>query len=254
MHTRICTGLTAAAVGALLVAAAPAPAQTPKEIIEKVDRLLRGDSSRGVATMTVATEHWERTLSMEVWSLGTDHSLVRVTAPPKEAGTATLKADKDIWNYLPKVDRAIKIPASMMMGAWMGSHFTNDDLVKESQLVEDYDIEVLFEGEREGDAVWEFRLTPKPEAPVVWGFIDYQVRKRDTMPMWARYYDEDGNLARTMTFDDFRTMDGRLVPARMKMVPEDKPAESTAFVYDELEFDVDLKPSFFSLQSLKRRR
>ena len=115
---------------------APAHAQeTAKQIIEHVDRLLRGESSRGVATMHVVTEHWERRLTMEMWSLGTDYSLVRVQAPAKEAGTATLMADKDIWNSLPKVDRTIKVPASMMAGSWMGSHFTNDDLVKESQLV-----------------------------------------------------------------------------------------------------------------------
>ena len=126
-------------------------AQTdPLEIINRVDRLLRGDSSRGVATMEVVTENWEREMTMELWSLGTDYSLVRLRAPRKEAGTATLMADGDIWNYLPKVDRTIKIPSSMMGGAWMGSHFTNDDLVKESQLIDDYDVELIFDGDRDG--------------------------------------------------------------------------------------------------------
>jgi len=231
-----------------------ARAQTPREIIDEVDRLLRGESSHGVAEMKVVTENWQRSLEMEVWSLGTEYSLVRVTAPAREAGTATLKAGDDIWNYLPKVDRTIKIPAAMMMGSWMGSHFTNDDLVKESRLVEDYEIEIAFEGERDGDEVWELRLTPNPEAPVVWGRIDYEVRKRDKMPLWARYYDEDGNLSRSLEFGDFRQMGGRLVPASMEMVPADSPDESTAFVYEDLEFGVDLDESFFSLQALKRRR
>ena len=138
-------------------------AQTdPLEIMNRVDRLLRGDSSRGVATMEVVTENWEREMTMELWSLGTDYSLVRLRAPRKEAGTATLMADDDIWNYLPKVDRTIKIPSSMMGGAWMGSHFTNDDLVKESQLIDDYEVELVFDGDRDGVTVWEFRLTPKP--------------------------------------------------------------------------------------------
>lgn len=244
----------AAALAALPAAAQTQTPRTPREIIDEVDRLLRGDSSHGAAEMKVVTENWERRLEMEVWSLGTEYSLVRVIAPAREAGTATLKAEDDIWNYLPKVDRTIKIPAAMMMGSWMGSHFTNDDLVKESRLIEDYEIEIAFEGEREGEAVWELRLTPKPEAPVVWGRIDYQVRKRDVMPVWARYYDEDGNLARTLEFGDFRRMGGRLVPASMRMFPADSPDESTSFVYDDLEFDVDLDPSFFSLQALKRRR
>ena len=225
-----------------------------REIIERVDRVLRGDSSHGVARMEVVTEHWDRELVMEMWSLGTDYSLVRVQSPAREAGTATLMADDDIWNYLPKVDRAIKIPASMMAGAWMGSHFTNDDLVKESQLIEDYDIEATYDGERDGVTVWEFRLTPKPEAAVVWGYVDYQVRQADYMPLWARYYDEDGELARTMRWSEFRDLGGRFVPAVMEMRPAEKPDEHTRVVYNELEFNIDIEPSFFSLQSLKSRR
>ena len=238
-----------------LAAAAPAAAQTdPLEIIDRVDRLMRGDSSRGVATMEVVTEHWEREMTMEVWSLGTDYSLVRLRAPRREAGTATLMAGDDIWNYLPKVDRTIKIPASMMGGAWMGSHFTNDDLVKESRLVDDYDVEMAFEGDRGGAAVWEIRLTPKPEAAVVWGHVEFRVRQGDAMPLWARYYDEDGALARTMEYSAFTEMGGRLVPGVMDMRPADKPGERTTFRYEELEFDVDLAPSFFSLRTLQRGR
>lgn len=244
----------AASVLVMSVSSLAGAQRTPSEIIDHVDRIMRGDSSRGRATMEVVTEHWERSITMDVWSLGTEYSLVRVTAPAKEAGTATLKAEKDIWNYLPKVDRTIKVPASMMSGAWMGSHFTNDDLVKESRLVEDYDIEIHFEGERDGVDVWEFHLTPKPEAAVVWGSIEYRIRREDYMPVWAKYYDEDGGLSRTLEFKDFRTMGGRLVPAIMDMHPADKPDERTTMIYDSLEFDVDIDRSFFSLQNLKRRR
>ena len=243
--------LVAAVVSVSTVAVAQ---ETPRDIIDRVDRILRGESSRGRATMEVVTEHWERSITMDVWSLGTDYSLVRVTQPAKEAGTATLKADKDIWNYLPKVDRTIKVPASMMSGSWMGSHFTNDDLIKESRLIEDYDIETSFEGARDGLDVWEFTLTPKPEAAVVWGSIQLAVRQSDYMPLWAKYFDEDGELSRTLEYRDFRTMGGRLVPAVMDMRPADKPGERTTMLYEELEFDIDLDRSFFSLQSLKRRR
>lgn len=227
---------------------------SPRAIIDRVDQVLRGASSRGVATMRVVTRHWERSLTMEVWSLGADYSLVRVLAPAKEAGTGTLKASRDIWNYLPKVDRTIKIPASMMMGSWMGSHFTNDDLVKESRLVEDYEIETSFEGARENVRVWEFVLTPKPEAAVVWGKIEYRVRQRDFMPLQARYFDEEGELARTLTFSDFRRMGDRLVPARMDMQPHDKPGERTSVSYAELQFDLNIDKSFFSLRTLRRGR
>ena len=230
-------------------------AQTdPLEIINRVDRLLRGDSSRGVATMEVVTENWEREMTMELWSLGTDYSLVRLRTPRKEAGTATLMADDDIWNYLPKVDRTIKIPSSMMGGAWMGSHFTNDDLVKESQLIDDYDVELIFDGDRDGVNVWELRLTPKLDAAVVWGHIEYQVQQDNYMPLWTRFYDEDGDLSRTMTYSDFAELGGRLVPAVMEMQPADKPGERTAITYQELEFDVDIEQSFFSLRNLQRQR
>ncbi|MDE2773262.1 MAG: outer membrane lipoprotein-sorting protein [Gemmatimonadota bacterium] len=236
--------------------AAPAAAQVDaRAVIDRVDRMLRGESSRGVATMEVMTENWERRMTMEIWSLGTDYSLVRLRAPQREAGTATLKAVEEIWNYLPRVDRTIKVPASMMGGSWMGSHFTNDDLIKDSRLVEDYDIELAFDGaEAGGVAVWDFRLTPKPEAPVVWGHIDYRIRQADDMPLWARFYDEGGDLVRTIEHGEYTEFGGRLVPGVMQMYPADKPDERTTIRYDELEFDIDIDPSFFSLRTLQRGR
>jgi len=245
--------VVAMASGALTVT--PVVAQPdPVEIMERVDRLLRGDSSRGVATMEVVTENWEREITMEMWSLGTEFSLVRVQAPAREAGTATLMAEDNIWNYLPKVERTIKIPSSMMGGSWMGSHFTNDDLVRESQLIEDYDIEIAFAGDRDGDDVWEFRLTPKPEAAVIWGHLEFRVQQLDYMPLWSRFYNEDGELVRTMEYSEFTEFAGRLVPAVMDMQPHDKPGERTTIRYEELECDLDIDESFFSLQRLQRRR
>jgi len=239
---------------ALLAASSTARAQTAREIVDRVDRMLRGNSSRGDMVMEIATEHWTRSLEMRVWSLGTTYALVRVVSPAKEAGAATLKVDQEVWNYLPRVDRTIKVPPSLMMGSWMGSHFTNDDLVKESRMIDDYDIAIGFEGDRDGVAVWEFVLTPKPTAAVVWGKVVEQVRKADLMPTWARYYDERGNLVRTMTFSDYRTFGSRLVPSVMTVRPADKPEERTTIRYKQLEFDVRLTPAFFSLRSLQERR
>jgi hypothetical protein len=226
----------------------------PADIVDCVDRIMRGESSQGISTMEVVTENWDRAMEMQMWSLGTEHALVRILSPRKDAGTATLKAGTEIWNYLPRVDRTIKIPASLMSASWMGSHFTNDDLVKESRLIEDYEITLAYEGDRDGVDVWEFDLVPRPEAPVVWGRIAYQVRKADTMPTWARYYDEEGELVRTMTFFDYRVLGGRLVPATMRVVPEDKPGEYTEVRYSQLEFDIDLDEEFFSLRRLRDTR
>jgi outer membrane lipoprotein-sorting protein len=235
----------------LVVGAASARAQTAKEIVDRVDRLLRGNSSRGTATMEVVTAHFDRTMEMRIWSLGTSYALIRILSPAKDAGTATLKAKNEIWNYLPHVDRTIRLPASLMASSWMGSHFTNDDLVKEDRLVDDYDIAMSFNGERDGEPVWEFTLTPKPEAAVVWGKIVEEIRQKDLMPIWGKYYDDAGNLARTMTFSDYRTLGGRLVPATMEVVPADKPNEHTILHYESLEFDVGLTAAFFSLQHLR---
>ncbi len=238
-----------------LATAGSAQAQPdPLEIINRVQDMYRGESSHGTATMEVVTEHWSREMTIESWSLGEDHSLIRILAPAKEAGTATLMADDDIWNYLPKVDRTIKLPAAMMGGSWMGSHFTNDDLIQESRLVDDYDIELTFDGERDSARVWEITLTPKFDAAVVWGRIEYTVRQADTLPASVLYYDEDGELARSMQFSEYENIGGRMMPRLMNMRPADKPDERTTMRYGEMAFDVDIDESFFSLRRLQSRR
>ena len=246
----------AALAAAMLACAVPGRAgaqRTPREIIDHVDRLLRGNSSRGTMVMEIRTAHWTRSLEMQVWSLGTEYALVRVTSPEKEAGTATLKVKNDVWNYLPHVDRTIRIPPSLMMGSWMGSHFTNDDLVKQSRLIDDYDIAMGFDGVRDGVRVWEFVLTPKPDAAVVWGRIVEQVRQEDLLPTWAKFYDDRQKLARTLTFTDVRTLGGRRLPSLLTVLPADNPGESTVVRYRDLEFDVGLTPDFFSLRNLGGR-
>lgn len=228
------------------------PAARAREIMDYIDDLWRGVSSRATMNMHVKTERWERTITMTGWSLEKDYSLVRILSPKKEAGTATLKFKNDIYNYLPKTDRTIKITSGMMMGSWMGSHFTNDDLVKESRLADDYDLTMAFDGIRDGTDIWEIELVPKPDAAVVWGRILFSVRKTDRMPLVSYYFDEAGKLVRTVTFSEYRTMGGRLVPARMKLVPEDDPGEFTELIYDDISFDLKLEPAFFSLQNLKK--
>ena len=243
-----------AVIVAMLTAPARAVAEpaTAKDIVDRVDRLLRGDSSEGELTMSVVTRNWTRTLSLRVLSEGTEKALIKVTAPAKEAGTATLKAGDDIWNYLPKIDRTIRVPTSMMMASWMGSRFTNDDLVKESRLIRDYDIVTSFDGGRDGTKVWELTLTPHADAAVVWGKIVMEVRQEDSMPTWMRYYGDDGALKRTLTFAKYTIMGARLVPAFMRAVPSDKPDESTVIEYSTLSFDVKLPPDTFTLGALKR--
>jgi outer membrane lipoprotein-sorting protein len=237
-----------AALGARPVPAAPL---TAEEILDKVDDLYRGTSSHGKMTMVVVTAHWKRTLSLEFWSKGKDKSLIRILAPLKEKGTSTLRSGNEIWNYLPKVNRVIKLPSSMMSASWMGSHFTNDDLVKESRFTQDYTFKISFEGTRGGEDVVELTCTPKPEAPVVWGKVEVAVRRSDTLPSVIRYYDEGLRLARTMVFSGFRELSGRSLPTLMTLTPEDKPSEKTEVSYQEIRFDVSLGDEVFSLRNLQ---
>jgi outer membrane lipoprotein-sorting protein len=227
-------------------------ALTPGEILDRVDDLFRGKSSRGEMTMAIVTAHWTRTLSLEFWSEGKDKSLIRILAPKKEQGTATLRVENDIWNYLPKVRRLIKLPSSMMSASWMGSHFTNDDLVKESRMTEDYTFEVTYQGEREGRDIVELTCRPKPEAPVVWGKVIVTARTKDYLPLTCRYYDEDMKLSRTMTFSEIGPLGDRTLPKRMTVTPTDKPDEKTEVTYNEITFDPVLPADTFSLRNLQK--
>lgn len=234
---------------------APALAQdeelTAREILDKVDDLYRGDSSMGTMTMEIVTEHWSRTLTMDFWTKGKDKSLFKILSPKKERGTATLRSGNDIWNYLPKVNRTIKVPSSMMSQSWMGSHFTNDDLVRETRMADDYAFEKSFEGERDDIEVIEITCIPKPEEAIVWGKVVLTVRASDYIPLVMDYYHDDMELARTMTFSELKDIDGRMIPTKMHVVPTDKELEYTVVTYDEITFDMDIDDDLFSLRNLQ---
>jgi len=223
------------------------------ELINLIDDLWRGETSRADMTMTIKTQRYERAMSMDAWSLGQDYSLIVIREPKKDKDIATLKVEENIWNYLPKINRVTKVPSSMMSGSWMGSHFTNDDLVKDSSFADDYDSQITFEGERDGVQIYEITSIPLPDAPVVWGKVVTTLQQDPLVPLASEYYDEDGLLVRTMSFDDIRQIGERLVPMRMRLIPQDKPGESTQIVYNDIEFDVPLEESFFSLKNLQRR-
>jgi len=249
---RLFTLLIGAGLAASLSSPALAAEPTMEELLNATDDIARGDSSIAVITMNVKTERYERTVTMKAWSRGTEESLILIEAPAKEKGTATLKVEDNIWNYLPKVDRTIKVPASMMGGSWMGSHFSNDDLVKENRLSEEFTGEITAKPADESpEGVYKIELTPKPDAPVVWGKIEVEVRA-DKIPVETRFYDEKGELVRTMSFEDVKDYSGRMVPARMRITPADKPGEYTEVIYDSLEFDAEIPDSTFSLQALRR--
>lgn len=223
-----------------------------KQILREIDDLWRGSSSHGRFSMHVKTQHYTRSLELEGWSKGTEQTLMRILKPLKEKGTATLKSGTTIYSYLPRTDRTIRLTSGMMMGSWMGSHFTNDDLVKESRMEEDYIPRIVFEGLRDTRQVIIFELKPKADAAVVWGKLELMVTKPDYLPVYEKYYDEDLKLARTMSFDNIKLLAGKPRPSVMRLSPADKPNEYTEFIYESLQLDIKLDDSFFSLARLKR--
>ena len=229
-------------------------AQDVTDIVRKADEKFRGASSQGEMTMTIVRPSWSRTVSMKSWSLGNDYSLLYITAPAKEKGQVFLKRQTEMWNWVPSIQRMVKIPPSMMMQSWMGSDFTNDDLVKESSLVKDYDHKLIGEEKLDGYDCYKVELIPHEDAAVVWGKIDMWISKNDYLWLKAEYYDEDGYLVNTEILSDIKKMDDRIMPTHLEMIPADKKGNKTILNFDNIKFNVDLKESFFSQQNMRRVR
>lgn len=223
-----------------------------KAIVKQADEKFRGQSSQGTLTMTIQRPSWSRTISMKNWTLGTEYSLIYVTAPAKEKGQVFLKRGNEMWNWVPSIERMIKIPPSMMMQSWMGSDFSNDDLVKESSLVKDYDHKLLGKEKIEGYDCYKIELIPHEDAAVVWGKIIMWISDKDLLWLKAEYYDEDNELVNTEILSDIKKMDDRIMPTHLEMIPADKPGHKTIMVFENTKFNIPIKESFFSIQNMKR--
>jgi outer membrane lipoprotein-sorting protein len=204
--------------------------------------------------MKIVKPDWSREVSIKVWSLEPEFALVLITAPARDKGMVTLKREKEVWNWLPSVRRVIKIPPSMMLQSWMGSDFTNDDLVRQSSIIDDYEHAIDREEEYEGYDCWVIQLTPKPEAGVVWGKILMWISQDGYLQLKTEYYDEDDFLIKTMLGSKVKKMGGRLIPTHWEMIPMDEPGNKTTFEYNDMQFNVSIKQSFFSQQNMKRVR
>jgi len=222
------------------------------EIVRRMDEKLRGETSRGEMKMTIVRPTWEREVQMKTWSRGDEYSLILITAPARDRGAAFLKRDKEIWNWQPSIDRTIKLPPSMMMQSWMGSDFTNDDLVQQSSIVKDYEHELLGSETIDGREAYKIELRPHEEAAVVWGKVLLWVDKDEYMELKTEFYDEDDYLVNTMYGKEIKMLGGKLLPSVMEVHPADEPGNKTIVEYLSLEFDVPLDASFFSIQNMKR--
>ena len=241
-------------LGLFLLSPAPATeAADVDTIIDRVDKLFRSDNSYSELEMEITTPNWKRTLRMNMWTEGMDKTFIRVTHPRKDAGMATLRIDTEMWNYFPKINKVMKVPPSMMMSSWMGSDFTNDDLVKESSLREDYTAR-LFVPEGGDTGVHYIELVPHTDSPIVWGKLIFTVRKSDYMPLKEEFYDEKGQLMRIMEFTDVKDFGGKRIPAVMEMVNLAKEDHKTIIRYNHAEFDIKLKRDTFTLRNLQKRK
>lgn len=219
--------------------------------IAHFEDLYRSSSSIAEVEMTVVRPRRTQAMRMKVWTEGADKSLIIIQSPPREQGTATLKVDKNLWNHMPRIKRTIRIPPSMMLASWMGSDFTNDDLVREASMLDDYDYEAI--GRSEEPAGWLIRFTAKPDVVGLWNRIDLIVSEDGTLPVKATYFDRRDRLARTLHWSDVKQLGGRLLPAKMQLIPEGEAGHETVMHYLDVTFEASLPPNIFSLSQLEQR-
>ena len=227
---------------------------TAKEIVQKMDENAFGGRLKSTMKMTIIRPTWTRTMSMKSWADGDDYSLILITAPAREKGISYLKRAKEMWNFQPSIDRTVKMPPSMMMQSWMGSDFKNDDLVRQSSIVEDYTHKLLGKETIDGRECYKIEMIPDEDAPVVWGKVIIWIDVKDFLNLKTEHYDEDNDLVDTILGEDVQKMGGRTLPARMVLLPADETGHKTIMEYQSIEFDTKFEDRFFSTQNMKRVR
>ncbi len=224
-----------------------------EEIIKHIDQLYRSNTSHADMEMRIVTPNYERTLKMLIWTKGMDKTFIRITAPKKEENVATLRIGKQMWNYLPKVNKVIKISPSMMMGSWMGSDFTNDDLVKESSMLDDYTYQMITPEEAVPNLQY-VELIPKEDTAIVWGRIITAVKKNDYLPVWQHFYDEKDVLMRVLNYKEIKTFGTKTIPSVMEMIPQNKKGHKTVIRWSKATFNSKVDDNIFTRRNLQKRR
>lgn len=215
----------------------------------RVQKLLRSDTNIARYTMHVRAPEWERSVSFDSWDdRPGKRFFIRIIAPKKDRDTSYLKLGANLWMYLPKLERDIRIPPSMMLSSWMGSDFTNDDLVKAASVVDDYTHRIIA---RDRNSI-TVESIPKEDAPVVWGKLVHVIRL-DGVPLAEDFYDEEGRKRRSLKFEDVRELGGRLIPTRWIMQPLDHPDKQTILQLESVEFDPPIPDSVFTRANLRRK-
>jgi outer membrane lipoprotein-sorting protein len=228
---------------------------SPREVIRKADEKFNGEkTSTSLMSMTIVRPTWERSIEFKNWTSGRDYALTLITSPARDKGQSFLKRQNEMWNWNPTISRLIKLPPSMMSQGWMGSDYTNDDILKESSVVNDYEHEIVSEEEYEGRLCWKIMMVAKEDAAVIWGHQIRWIDKKDFLFMKSELYDEDGYLVRTELGSNIKSMDGRLIPSRIELIPAEEENQKTIIEIKDIKFNEPIKDSFFSQQNMKRVR
>lgn len=230
--------------------------QDTREILKTSEEKRRGvESSVAEMSMTIVRPKWTRTMNMKSWSKGDDYALILITGPAaKDKGTATLKREKEVWNWLPRIERTVKLPPSMMSQSWMGSDLTNDDLVREVSLIEDYDSRIMGEETILGRKCWKIELIPHDDVAIVWAKVIMYIDQKDYLQMKTEFIDEDEELVNVFKATEIKEMGGRMLANKMELIPLDEDGHKTILEYQSIKFDVPMKDAFFSVQNMKRVR
>ena len=224
-----------------------------KELVRAAMDHWRGINSYSEMTMTIHRPDWERSMSMRAWSEGDKISLVRVTAPKKDAGNGTLLKDNDMWSYSPKINRIIKIPSSMMSQGWMGSDFSNKDISKSTDILDQYDHSLTSQAQEDGHTVYTIEAIPHEDAAIVWGKEVLKIRD-DFVLLEEQFWDQDGELIKVMRAGDVTEMGGRSVARVLRMGKLETPDEWTEMTVSTIEFDLELPSGIFTLSNLRNPR
>lgn len=225
----------------------------PEEVVRAAIEHWRGQSSYMEQKMTVHRPDWERETAMIGITRGTKDTLVRFTAPPKDAGNATLKLDRDMWIFTPRLSQVIKLPASMMAQSWMGSDFSYDDLAKSDQILTDYNLTLDATEEKDGHEEYVITAVPHADAPVVWGKEVLRIRD-DHVLLDRAFYDQDGKLVKRMTTLKIDQVDGRAYPVELRMTDAEKEDHWTLVEIVEGKFDIEPPNYLFTLSNLRNPR
>jgi len=239
---------------AIVDISAHAQQPTAKEIVKKAYDLMQGKTNESVITMTIVRPTWQRSISFKTWGKGNEFSLALVTDPAKEKGQVFLKRKNEIWNWVPSIQRMIKLPASMMSQGWMGSDFTNDDLLKAASIVEDYEHTLLGSEVCNDVECYKIKLVPKPNAAIVWGSLIKWISKKGYMQIKTEFYDEDNQLVKTESASIIKNMSDRDIPTHFEIIPADKPGNKTEVDLEKVVFDKQIDDSYFSQQNMKSIR